>query len=93
MFDPQNVVAIGGNRQKDININFQGFKYPDRVYGHKFNNGYKKDFEKANALKPKSVHKPLNFGNLQSCSYYRPTIVTREYQREMPPNPVEQTTL
>lgn len=45
-------------------MNSQGFKYPDRVYGHKFNNGYKKDFERANDLKPKSVHKPLNFGNL-----------------------------
>jgi hypothetical protein len=52
-FDPSNVVSIGGNLKKDIEINFQGFKNPDRVYGHKFNNGYKKDYERANDLKPK----------------------------------------
>jgi hypothetical protein len=58
------VTNIGGNTVKDINMNSQGFKYPDRVYGHKFNNGYKKDYSSTNGLKPKSVHKPLQFGNL-----------------------------
>ena len=73
------MVSIGGNLKRDIDINSQGFKYPDRVYGHKFNNGYKKDGVRANELHPKGVHKPLNFGNLQSLSYYKPTIVTRDY--------------
>ena len=91
-FDATGVTGLGGNLKKDINMNSQGFKYPDRVYGHKFNNGYRKDYEKSNGLKPKQVHKPLQFGNLQSLSYYRPTIVTREYQREMPPNLIEETT-
>ena len=58
-FDCSNVTNIGGNMKKDININSQGFKYPDRVYGHKFNNGYNKEYVQANSLKPKSVHKPL----------------------------------
>ena len=86
------VTGLGSNLRKDININSQGFKYPDRVYGHKFNNGYKKDFPKVSNLMAKKVNKPIQFGNLQSMSYYRPTIVTREYQREAPPNLIEETT-
>jgi hypothetical protein len=36
-----------------------GFKYPDRVYGHKFNSGYKKEGPKTSALAPKLVNKPI----------------------------------
>ena len=86
------LTKVTGNVKKDIKMNSQGYKYPDRVYGHKFNAGYDKDHEKASLLKPKSVHKPIRFSNLQSQSYYQPTIVTREYQREMPPNLIRHTT-
>ena len=74
-------------------MNFQGYKNPDRVYGHKFNQGYDlSGIPKSSALYPKAVHKGIRFSNMQSQSYYQPSIVTRPYQREMPPNLIEQTT-
>ena len=83
-----------GNSKKDIDMNLQGFKYPDRIYGSKFNSGYNKVDRKAAICNgfPAQVNKPIRFGNLQSLSYYNPTIVTREYQREAPPNLVVKTT-
>lgn len=74
-------------------MNSQGYKYPDRVYGPKFNEGYNKDFPKASLLWPKGIHKGIRFSNMQSLSYYQPSIVTREYQREMPPNLIDSTTM
>jgi hypothetical protein len=71
--------------------------YPDRTYGPKFNNAVNRDAKDVrnptSALAPKKVHKPINFGNMQSLSYWKPTIVTRDYQREMPPNLVATSTL
>ena len=45
-------------------MNFQGFKYPDRVYGPKFNSGYANNAPEASALNPKGVHKPIRFSNM-----------------------------
>jgi len=70
VYDGINITKKTGNTQTDLNMNFQGFKYPDRVYGHKFNAGYNKDFPKASALHPKGIHKGIRFSNMQSLSYY-----------------------
>ena len=40
VYNPNNIVKNTGNTRKDINIAIGGYKYPDRVYGHKFNHGY-----------------------------------------------------
>ena len=71
-----------------------GFKYPDRTYGPKFN-AFNNQGDRSNepsGLRPKNVNKPIKFNNMQSLNYYTPTIITRDYQREAPPNIIERYT-
>ena len=69
---------------KQNTIGYSGFKYPESIYG-------KSNFEPRiatenmlSALVPKSVMRPINRVNLQSNSYYKPTMLTREYQNFAP---------
>ena len=64
VYNPSNLKNDTGSTKTDLNVNFQGYKYPDRVYGHKFNAGYNKDYPKSSALWPKSVHKGIRFSNM-----------------------------
>jgi hypothetical protein len=66
-FDNSNLIKTSnsgffGNKMKDINLAYQGYKYPDRVYGTKFNSANKQPGDTKNpssALAPKTVHKPI----------------------------------
>ena len=80
-----------GSTMKDSKINFSGYKYPDRIYGPKFNSVNRQipGAKNTSALAAKEVNKPIHFGNMQSLNYHNPTIVTRNYQHNAPPNIIE----
>lgn len=80
--------------KKDIEIAFTGFKYPERTYGQRYTKGQQNNspIKISGFAKEKLVTKPLERVNLQSLSYYRPTIVTREYQRDLPRNIIPENT-
>ena len=74
-YSPANLTAGTGNTHTDMKMQYKGFKYPDRTYGHKHNPGYshennKKGHHTSSALQPPRVHKPIAFPNMQSLSYY-----------------------
>lgn len=96
--DSSNVVRKNGQYQgstlKDTKINMSGFKYPDRIYGPKFNSVNRQGdrTNEPSALNPKMVNKPIHYGNMHSLNYHNPTIVTRQYQYHEPPNIIDNHT-
>ena len=65
---------------------------PESTFGVKYNQSYStytKALPRASTQEKKQVTRPIVFSHMQSNSYWKPTIVTRDYQREMPPNLIE----
>ena len=74
---------------KKEGYSYCGFMHPDRVWSKKEDPNVQARYSK---LGFKQVNKPLERVNVQSMSYYKPTVLTRNYQHDMPQNMLQTST-